>query len=346
MEQHVCRRGQVRWQQCLWLSILLVGVPIAAVLLGVVDTSMADIVAVFTGKGSEEARSIILDIRLPRILTGALAGMQLALSGTILQRITANPLADPSIIGISQGASFAASLFLLLSVFVHHIGSGVLPALPLEWLPSIATLGGLLSALIIYLLALKHRVGPWHLTLCGVAVGALLQALAVGVMAAWGTTRMDVVLQWLTGTLYGRSWEHVRYLLPYTLVSLALLVLLRRPLQLLGLGHDISRSFGLCYRCYFPLLLLLAAVMAASAVGTVGPIVFVGLVVPHIARSMASNAPGIELVFSAALGMLMMVASDLAGRLIGQVEEIPVGVVTVIIGVPVLAYILRRPMRR
>ncbi|MDQ0473959.1 FecCD family ABC transporter permease [Labrys wisconsinensis] len=315
------------------LSIVL------AVFIGVVDIAPADVVAALEGHGSGEARSIIMDIRLPRIVTGMLAGIHFAVAGLMLRTITRNPLADPSIMGVSQGATLAVAVFLLFSVYIHDPGSNTLAELPLAWMPAVGTLGGLIAGGIIYALAFRRDLGPLRITICGIAVGAVLHAVAIGLIAGWGSARIEILLEWLSGSLYARSWKHVLFLLPFTVAGLALL---RRPLDLLRFEAPVARSFGLAYRRQFSLALALSCCLAASAVGVAGPIVFVGLIVPHLARFLAGRRFAMVLPLTIALGVVVVTLGDLVGRLVGRAEEIPIGVVTAVCGVPVLVALLRR----
>lgn len=324
------------------VALLTLLSPIVAVFLGVADIAPADVLSVFSGHGSAQATSIIWDIRLPRIVTGMLAGIHLATAGLLLQNITRNPLADPSIMGVSQGATLAAGLFLLFSVYIDHSGSTDLPDLPLEWLPTVATLGGLAAGGIIYLLAFRLELGPLRITLCGIAVGAVMQALAIGLIAGWGSSRLEVLLDWLAGSLYARTWEHALFLLPYTVLGMAVLPVIRRPLELLRFDSQVARSFGLSYRWQFSCALVVSCILAASAVGTVGPVVFVGLVVPHIARFTAGRRAGLVLPLTIAFGAVFMTLGDLIGRLVGQAEEIPIGVIAALVGVPILIMLIRK----
>ncbi|WP_062232756.1 FecCD family ABC transporter permease [Aureimonas sp. N4] len=329
-----------------WLLPALIGMtllaPLVAVFFGVADLPLGDVASVLTGGGSAEARSIILDIRLPRIVTGMLAGMQLATAGFLLQTITRNPLADPSLMGVSQGATLAVTLFLMIVVYSHDPGSNTLVELPSSWLPTVGMLGGLAAGSLIYLMTLRHDLGPLRLTLCGIAMGALLQALALGIVAGWGSTRLEVLLEWLSGSLYARRWEHVVFLAPFTLIGLAVLPLIRRPLELLRFESSVARSFGLAYARDFSAVLLVSCALAASAVGAVGPIVFVGLIVPHLARRLARGHFPLVLPLTVSLGAITVTVCDLLGRLLGGADEIPIGVVTALCGVPALIALLRR----
>ena len=325
-----------------FFALLAIGALALAVFIGVVDIPPSQVVAALTGHGPATARSIIMDIRLPRVVTGILAGIHFAVAGLLLQAITRNPLADPSIMGVSQGATLAVAAFLLFAVYIHDPGSNTLAVLPTEWLPAVGMLGGLIAGGVIYALAFRRNLGPLRITICGIAVGAVLHALAIGLIAGWGSERIEILLQWLSGSLYARSWEHVVFLLPFTVAGLAVLPLLRRPLELLRFDAPIARSFGLSYRLQFSLALALSCCLAASAVGVVGPIVFVGLIVPHLARFFAGRRSSAVLPLTIVLGALVVTLCDLVGRLAGQAEEIPIGVVTAICGVPVLIALLRK----
>lgn len=331
----------------LWLvpaSLMLALLSLAtAVFIGVADIAPSDTLAVLTGGGSNTARSIILDIRLPRIVTGMLAGIHLAMAGLILQTVTRNPLADPSIIGISQGATLTVTLFLVLSVYGQNPGSGTLgDRLPIEWMPAVGMAGGLLAGGLIYLLAFRHDLGPLRLTIFGVAVGAVLHAVSTGLVAGWASPRIEVLLEWMSGSLYARSWQHVLFLLPFTIAGMAILPFMHRSIDLLRFEIPVARSFGLAYRPQFTIAVGIACGLAASAVGVVGPIVFVGLIVPHLARFLVGRHFSLIMPLTIALGCIVVALGDLAGRVLGQEQEIPIGVITAICGAPLLIALLRR----
>ncbi|PLP59046.1 ferrichrome ABC transporter permease [Mesorhizobium loti] len=315
---------------------------VAAIFLGVVDIPAADVVSVLTGGGSPEAHSIIVEIRLPRIATGMLAGIQLAVAGLILQTITRNPLADPSLIGVSQGATLTVTIFLLFTVYIFDPGSNTVAELPIAWLPVAGMVGGLAAGGIIYLLAFRFELSPLRITLCGIAIGAVLHAVAIGLIAGWGSARVEIILEWISGSLYARTWDHALFLLPFTIAGLAVLPLIYRPLVLLQFDAPVARSFGLAYRRQFSILLLVSCALAASAVGVVGPIVFVGLVVPHLARFLAGRHFPLVLPMTVTSGAIVVTLADLVGRLAGGTEEVPIGVITALLGVPVLLALLRK----
>lgn len=315
---------------------------VAAVFLGIVDIPAGDVLSALTGGGSPEARSIIVDIRLPRVVTGILAGMQFALAGLLLQTITRNPLADPSLMGVSQGATLTVTMFLLFTVYLANPDSYSVNELPIAWLPPAGMVGGMAAGSAIYFLAFRRGLSPLRITLCGIAIGAVLHAVAIGLIAGWGSARIEIILEWLSGSLYARTWDHAVFLLPFTVAGLAVLPLIYRPLILLRFDASIARSFGLSYRWQFSLVLLVSCALAASAVGAVGPIVFVGLIVPHLARFLAGRHFPLVLPLTIVLGAVIVTLGDLIGRLAGGPEEVPIGVVTALMGVPVMLALLRK----
>lgn len=315
---------------------------VAAVFLGVVDIPADDIMSALSGGGSSEARSIIMDIRLPRIITGILAGIQFALAGLLLQTITRNPLADPSLMGVSQGATLTVTIFLLFTVYIFNPGSNTVAELPIGWLPVAGMAGGMIAGGIIYLLAFRLDLSPLRITLCGIAIGAVLHAVAIGLIAGWGSARIEIILEWLSGSLYARTWDHALFLLPFTVAGLAVLPIIYRPLIMLQFDAAVARSFGLSYRMQFSFVLLVSCALAASAVGAVGPIVVVGLIVPHLARFLAGRHFPLVLPMTVVLGAVVVTLGDLIGRLAGGAEEVPIGIVTAILGVPVLLMLLRK----
>lgn len=315
---------------------------VAAVFLGIVDIPAGDVLSALTGGGSPEARSIIVDIRLPRVVTGILAGMQFALAGLLLQTITRNPLADPSLMGVSQGATLTVTMFLLFTVYLANPDSYSVNELPIAWLPPAGMVGGMAAGSAIYFLAFRRGLSPLRITLCGIAIGAVLHAVAIGLIAGWGSARIEIILEWLSGSLYARTWDHAVFLLPFTVAGLAVLPLIYRPLILLRFDASVARSFGLSYRWQFSLVLLVSCALAASAVGAVGPIVFVGLIVPHLARFLAGRHFPLVLPLTIVLGAVIVTLGDLIGRLAGGPEEVPIGVVTALMGVPVMLALLRK----
>ena len=298
---------------------------------GSVDIPCAEIAAALSGVRDTAHAQIFWNIRLPRTIVAALVGVNLALSGAILQAILRNPLADPHIIGISSGAGLAG-IFIML----------VLPGA--AWLITPAAFGGaMFAALLIYLLAWRDGIRPTRVILAGVAVSAFLGA-GISAMMILYSDRVHSALMWMVGGLSARSWPHVEMLLPYTVGAGLCALLAAGRLNILILGDDMARGVGLAVERTRVMLTALAALLAASAVSVVGLLGFVGLIVPHAARLMVGADHRVLLPAAALLGIAVLTLSDTAARLLFAPLELPVGILMAVIGAPFFLYLLRRQL--
>ena len=297
-----------------------------------------DVLRTLVGAGTAAQEFIVLELRLPRTLTGLLVGAALALSGAITQTIARNPLASPDILGVTAGASATAVAVIVLG----GVGGGTLGAY--VGLPSAALLGGLGTAALVYALAYRQGIEGYRLVLVGVGVGAVASAATSWLLIRaeiWEAAKATV---WLTGSLNGRGWEHV---LP---VALALTVLmpaalvLGQGLSVLQLGDDVARGLGLRVDLARGALIVVAVALAAVATACAGPILFVALVVPQVAQRVVGAARP-PLVASAIFGALLTSTADLIART-GLWAELPVGIVTAILGAPYLLYLLAARNRK
>lgn len=283
---------------------------------------------IFHPDNTTESRTI-WNIRLPRVILGGLVGINLALAGAILQGIMGNPLADPSIIGISSGAG-------LFGIFILV----VLPQYQ-ELVPLFAFLGAMLAAGIIYGLAWEGGIMPMRVVLAGVAVSALFQAGISGTMVFYAD-RVHGAITFMNGSLSARSWGEVQTILPYTVFGLIASYLLREKMNIMLLGDDVARGVGLHVERVRFVCTALAALMAASAVSVVGLLGFVGLVVPHSVRLLMGNDYKALVPGSALCGAALLMLSDTFARVVLSPTEIPVGIVMAVLGVPFFLYLLRR----
>lgn len=330
----------VRWLLPLSAIGLMV---LLSLCLGAASLSLDQVMLALGGGGSEHSGRVVWELRLPRALLAALVGLHFALSGFILQTLSRNPLADAGILGITAGASLAAVLIV--------VGAALLPAGAslywqgeqlLAWLPMGALAGGVLAAFGVYLLSGHGRLTPLRLILTGVVCAAVLNALVTGVLALWGQAHTETLVAWLAGSLHGRGWRHLWVLLPWTLAGAVGVLLTMKPLALLRLHDEQVLSLGLNLGRWRLLALLVATLLAASAVAVAGPIGFVGLVVPHIARRLVPGGLPAQLGVTALLGALLVLMADLAGRTLVVPFELPVGVLCALIGVPAFLYLLKR----
>jgi iron complex transport system permease protein len=293
---------------------------------------ITDVIATLLGRGSADSAFIVRTLRLPRGLTALCVGAAFGTSGAIFQRLARNPLASPDIIGVNAGAA-AAAVFVI--VVLHSQGNVV----------SLAALGGAgVSALAVYLLAYRNGLSAYRLVLIGIGLTAVLTAVTQYLMTRAQIFEAQRAMVWLTGSLNGRSWDHVR---PIT-VALALVVpvaiVLARHLRLLELGDDAARGLGVKVEPTRAGLLACAVALAGVATAAAGPIGFVALVAPQIARRLIGGG-SVGLLPAAVCGALLVVASDLVGRRLFAPTELPVGVITAIVGAPYLLYLLARANR-
>lgn len=272
---------------------------------------------------------IVNILRLPRMLVAALVGLALGISGTIMQGLTRNPLADPDILGISAGAGLVA---VTLIVVVQDIPGGVVP---------LAAFGGaLLVAVLIYLLAWRGGDSPLRLILVGIGLGAVTGALTTLMITFGDIYDVQRALIWLTGSVYARSWEEFWALLPWILFFAPLAFFLARDLNALHLGEEVARGLGTRVAWQRGLLMLTAVALAGATVAAAGTIGFVGLIAPHIGRRLVGPDHIGLLPTSGVLGALIVVAADLVGRTIFAPIELPCGLITAAVGAPFFIYLL------
>ncbi len=279
--------------------------------------------------GDGTVRVVVLNLRLPRILTAVLTGSALAVAGALLQAVMGNPLADPGIIGVSAGAATAATTIMLLA-----------PALFL-WVPLFAFGGALGACGLIYVMAWRRGTDPVRIVLSGVAVNTVLGAYT-SFLQLLNADNLSNVLAFLNGSLSGRSWDHVQIVALYAAAGLLLSVFCVKGANLLQLGDDMATGLGVSVDRVRIGLSAVGAFLAAATVAVAGLIGFVGLVVPHMARLLGGPDYRSLLPLSAVLGGIVLLAADTLGRILIPGMEIPVGVVMAMTGGPFFLYMLRK----
>ena len=298
---------------------------------GSVEIGAVEVFENFLGNGAldETRRQILENIRLPRTIAAMLVGINLALSGAILQAVMKNPLADPHIIGISSGAGLFG-IFVML-VF-DDAGALVTPA---------AFVGAMSAAILIYILAWKNGIKPIRIILAGVAVSAFFGA-GISALLIFHSEKVHGALMWMVGGFSARSWSHVQILYPYTIAGTIFTFLAARHLNILQLGDDVATGLGLRVHLTRTLLTATAAFLAASAVCVAGLLGFVGLIIPHTARLLIGSDYRFLLPATAFLGAAVVIFSDTFARIIFAPIELPVGILMAILGAPFFLYLLRR----
>lgn len=273
---------------------------------------------------------VIHTLRLPRTVVAMLAGAGLGVSGLMLQAVTRNPLADPGILGVEAGGALA---ILLMVVFF--------PAAPAWLFTPAAFLGGTLAALIAYSVARSIGITPLRLALAGVAVASLVGAASRTIQILW-EERAQAALFALSGSVAGRTWEHVAQIAPWLIVGFLAAALLTPKMNILALGEDVARGLGTRTERDSALITGLGVLLAAASVSVVGPIGFVGLVIPHAARSLMGPDHRFSLPLAALLGAAFLVMADVAARLIDKPAETPVGILVAAAGAPFFVLLARR----
>lgn len=285
-----------------------------------------------TGKGPEELSFIVRELRTPRMLVACLVGSCLALSGAILQAVIRNPLAAPDVVGITGGASVGAVAFITCLPGLYSI----------HLLPVAAIVGAFLAALLVYALAWKRGASSLRLVLVGIGVSSLLSAVTSFMMTFGGTYTATSAYIWLTGTIYGSSWQHVWTLLPWAAVAFAIVYFNTRNIGVQLLGDELAIGLGSRVERQRLGLIMLSVALAGAAVSIGGVIGFVGLIAPHMARKLTGPVMSRLLPVSALLGAIIVTAADLVARTVFLPLDIPVGVFTSAIGAPFFIYLLYR----
>ncbi|GGW53175.1 FecCD family ABC transporter permease [Streptomyces xantholiticus] len=287
--------------------------------------------AVLNGGDSADAE-VVRELRVPRTLIGLMVGAALALAGTALQGITRNPIADPGILGISQGASVGVVLAIAFAG-VHTLAGYV-------WF---AFAGAAIASVAVYAIAARGRGGatPVKLALGGAAINALLVSVTTGVLTTKAAA-LDEFRFWQVGSVSGRDAEVVDQIWPFLLVGAVLVMAVARGLDALALGEDVAKGLGQNVATVRIAGGVGATVLTGVGVAAAGPIAFIGLAVPHIARAIVGSDHRWVLPMAALIGPVMLLVSDVIGRIVFPPSEVPAGVMTALIGVPFLVGLVRR----
>ena len=271
----------------------------------------------------------LMEYRLPRALLAIIIGGALAISGVLVQSVVRNPLASPDILGINNAAGLVAVTVLIF-----------LPNLAFYWLPIFAFIGGVLSFILLWMIC-GFNFRPIKMAIIGVALSALWAATSHYLMLT-NPVEINTAMLWLTGSLWGRSWAYVNVVLPWLLVLLPLPFIFCRDLDTLGLGENKAATLGVSVNKTQILVLVLAVALSTTAVAICGPIAFLGLVAPHLARKLVGGRHRTLLPAAMLIGTLLLQISDILARVIDPPTELPAGILTAIIGAPYFFYLLMR----
>lgn len=325
----VFRTAAGRGASLVLLLLLLAAAILLSLSVGSLKLPLSEIISTLWDRPEGVNYQILFNIRLPRILLGAMVGGCFAVAGAILQGVMRNPLASPGIIGVSAGGGLAGIIVMLV---LPQFGALLVPA---------AFCGSLATALLVYLLAWKRGVSPVRLILAGVAVSAMLGAFSSTILL-FNAERAGGILDFSIGSLSARSWHQIRQVGLYMLSAFLAAFSLGGKLNILALGDEVAIGLGLKTERVRFLLIATAALLAASAVSVAGLLGFVGLIAPHIMRMLIGSDNRFLLPASALFGALMVVSCDTIGRLVMDPSELPVGIIMALMGPPFFLWLLRR----
>ncbi|WPO74651.1 MULTISPECIES: iron chelate uptake ABC transporter family permease subunit [unclassified Streptomyces] len=312
------------------VALLVVAALAASVVLigtGDFEIPAADVVRTLLGDGNAGQEFIVNELRLPRVLVGLLVGAALGLGGALFQSIARNPLGSPDVLGLGQGATAGA-----LTMIVLFQGSAVAVA-------GGALVGGLVTGLAIYLLAWKRGVHGYRLVLVGIGVSAFITAVNGYLLTKADFVDAARAVVWMTGSLDGRDWDQVWPLLVLCAVLVPLVLVYGRPLRMLEMGDDVANALGVRVERTRLVLLTASVLLTAAATAAAGPVSFVALTAPQLARRL-TRSPGPNLMPAMFMGAALLIVADFASQRAFGADQLPVGVVTGVLGGGYLLWLL------
>jgi iron complex transport system permease protein len=318
------------------LSALILVTILVATGLGYSSLSYDRLLPTLLGQGTFKEEFVLFDIRLPRIVITVLAGMALALSGSILQGITRNDLAEPGIIGINSGAGVAIAVYFLFFP--------IEPGTFIYLLPVIAFLGAVMTTVLLYLFSYKRHVGlqPIRLVLVGVGFSLALSGVMIVLISSAERQKVDFIAKWLAGNIWGTDWPFILALLPWLVILIPFTLYKANRLNILGLSESVAVGVGIRIEKERIQLLVASVALAASAVSVTGGIAFIGLMAPHIAKALVGPRNQLFIPVSILIGGWLLLTADTIGRNITTAEGIPAGIIVSLIGAPYFIYLLMR----
>jgi iron complex transport system permease protein len=323
---------QLKWAGLVTAVLLMLLLMCGSVIYGYTETSWRTAIDTFTNYNGSNEHIIIKTVRLPRALIASAVGASLAIAGALMQTLTKNPLASPGIFGINAGAGFAV----VVAVTLFSVND-------LQAFNGLAFIGAAVAAISVYAIGSFGREGltPMKLTLAGAAIAAMFSSFTQGLLVI-DEASLEQVLFWLAGSVQGRKLETLQNVLPYIGIGWIGAILIAGKMNILSMGEDVAKGLGLNTGLLKMTVGVLVILLAGGAVAVAGPIGFVGIVVPHITRSIIGIDHRWVIPLSGILGAILLLAADIGARYILMPSEVPVGVMTAIIGTPFFIFIARR----
>ncbi|MGN7176120.1 iron ABC transporter [Paenibacillus sp. FSL R5-0490] len=326
------KTNSLRWAGLLAAVLLLLVLMSFSIVYGYTDTTWKMAIDAFTNFDGTNEHIIIQSVRLPRALIAAAVGASLAIAGVLLQSLTKNPLAAPEIFGINAGAGFAV----VITVTLFSISN-------LQVFTWVSFLGAAVSFIFVYIIGSIGREGltPMKLTLAGAAMSAMFASMTQGFLVI-NETALEQVLFWLAGSVSGRKLETLAAVFPYLLAGWIFSLIIAGKLNVLSMGEDVAKGLGLKTGLLKLGAGIVIVLLSGGAVAVAGPIGFLGIVIPHLTRAVVGIDHRWVIPYAGLLGGMLLLIADIASRYIIMPQEVPVGVMTAVIGTPFFVYIARR----
>lgn len=319
------------------LVILIIITILTSLNMGSLAIEPLDVIKTLIGQGSRSHEIAIFKLRLPRIVIAILVGTALAISGTILQGVTKNDLADSGILGINSGSA----LFVVIYIYLMNgnVYDGV-SNITVFTMPIVALLGAMFGAFLIYILAWKNGINSSRLLLVGIGINVAFTSLLTIFQLRFTTQEFNRVMAWTSGSIWGSSWKYVMAILPFIVIFTLLTIYKSRYLDALILGDEVATGLGIEVEKERRKLIIFSVILAGVATSVAGSIAFLGLVSPHIARKLVGPKHKGLIPTAALVGTLILLVGDTIARNIIAPMELPVGIVVAIIGVPYFIYLM------
>lgn len=335
MLKNLNRKTKICLFMILATIILIIGIGLS-ISMGAKEISIQTIVKSLFQSSDDVNMTIVRDVRIPRALAAVLVGGFLGVSGAIMQGVTRNPIADPSIMGITQGATFAIAIALVLQKMMPNIIIGSFGLI------IFAFLGASISGVLVYLISSRanKKVDPVKLALAGTALGTLLISLATAVAMYFNLSKE--LSFWISGELVSAKWEGVKLLFVVGIIGVIAAIIMAPKITILSLGEEVAIGLGQKTNVIRAISIFIVIILTGASVSVAGNIVFVGLIVPQIVQGIVGSDYKYIIPGSLVLGGALLVYSDIIARMINPPYETPIGSLTALIGVPIFIYLVRK----
>ena len=318
---------------------LVIASSIMSLCWGTYKVTPMEVINTFLGNGTRLQNTVVLSMRLPRLLVAICVAVALSTAGAILQTITKNDLADTGIIGINAGAAVSAVLFITYSTGAYYEKLG---QLSIFVLPFMAIVGAGISSFVIYMMSARGGIKPKRLLLVGIALNAGLNAFITFFTFRGGVGDYNRVLVWTSGSLWGSGWSYAKVIIPIIIVLFTIVLLNNKKLDVLSLSDELAISLGLNIERQRKKFLSLAVILAGTATAIAGNIGFLGLICPHIARRLVGPYHKKFISISALISVIIIIVADAVSKNLFSPIEIPVGITVSIFGVPYFVYLMMK----